>query len=484
MIFSVLRATSPWQRVVAVLFQAAVVAATMVGCSNAGPTAASGPSGDGGPPIGVNDAGQPDGAGQCASQTQDGGYETVLSGKTETSDQRQVSLTQTTSYDPPSGTMTTHLKVSLAGAMSLDVVSTKSPGGDGVVMQFGAGFEGAKGASFASADGKTMTGTIDGRQVTPFAVGAPVSTVGFADGQPAPALSLDPVVGAAMKVAFDSAQKSCGDTGLPTPMFFPTNNQACEGCLNSCIRTLAECSVVAAAATLGCLFPPACGAAIAAAAAIQVGCDANSAACVATCSATDCCPKLCGVINPFDPGSGCCDSDEHCASQSDPDSRHGCCPKDQNECGGDCCAKGDSCCGNGCCSAGSVCLQDVCCPAGTPHVCNGQCCAGECGPDGSCCTAPAHVCPGGNCCPPLNPCCNGVCCGAYETCHPTLNICCAHACGPVCCPTGQLCTDAQAGTCGAPPCSDGQLKCYGLYCCAAGEACCDGGCWPEPHCIH
>ena len=77
------------------------------------------------------------------------------------------------------------------------------------------------------------------------------------------------------------------------------------------------------AADIGCFFAPfACLAA-------HGVCWAEYGGCLAVCVAPvigECCPTPCGVPNPFDPGSNCCDHGEHCVSPGDPNSRQGCCP--------------------------------------------------------------------------------------------------------------------------------------------------------------
>jgi hypothetical protein len=171
---------------------------------------------------------------------------------------------------------------------------------------------------------------------------------------------------------------SCGggasSSGTIVAAYFPgPDTQArCSNCLGDCASALADCSAAASAPLLGCLFPPACAAAIAAAAYAQEGCNATSLACQAYCEAFVCCPKPCGIPNPFNPGEGCCDAGEHCVDQNDPNSRNGCCPSDRSVCGNSCCAPGEFCCGNSCCPPGQPCTDGACgvyppiIPPGTP----------------------------------------------------------------------------------------------------------------------
>jgi hypothetical protein len=201
---------------------------------------------------------------------------------------------------------------------------------------------------------------------------------------------------------------------VPAYMPGPATQARCNDCLSGCAEQLAWCSAGAAALVAGCFFPPACAGAILAAAAAQAGCDANSVGCIARCSATRCCPKRCGAPNPLEPGSGCCDSNEQCVSQSDPNGRHGCCPAGQSVCGGSCCAPGERCCGDTCCPPGWFCINNVCTqypsfgeytPAPPTHIppvaANGACppghtrCRNQCCPPGMTCCA--YGCEWGSC---------------------------------------------------------------------------------------
>lgn len=160
---------------------------------------------------------------------------------------------------------------------------------------------------------------------------------------------------------------------------------SCNKCLGECDDYKSGCDIVADAILAGCLFPPACPAAVAASNDAHALCSATALACKGACDAFTCCPKLCGIPNPFDPGSGCCDHGEHCVDKSDLNARDGCCPADRHVCGGNCCDPLEYCCG------------DFCCPEGNP-CCGGTCCP----PDNHCC--------GDTCCPTDIPCCGGTCC--------------------------------------------------------------------------
>jgi hypothetical protein len=172
----------------------------------------------------------------------------------------------------------------------------------------------------------------------------------------------------------------------------PETRHACYNCNAHaarndfiCVGTAVAVGAAACAASGWWTFGISCAAAGAAAAVAIGACHLKLAGEMAWCLADDCCPKLCGVLDPFDPGSGCCDSDETCVSQNDPNSRQGCCPSNQVVCAGKCCAVGEFCCGSSCCPLPSQCCGDVCCPP------------------------PNHCC-GGSCCPPGIPCCGDRCC--------------------------------------------------------------------------
>jgi hypothetical protein len=163
--------------------------------------------------------------------------------------------------------------------------------------------------------------------------------------------------------------------GLIVPAYFPgsATEADCQTCVGDCTDAYNTATAIAAAGTVaGCLTLFGCPAAVAAGAAAQAGADEVLAACLAKCDFPGmpdipiwpkggrCCPKLCGFWNPLDPGSGCCDRDEHCVDMNDPNSRNGCCPSDQNVCGGSCCAKGNFCCGDSCCPIGQPCTEGSC----------------------------------------------------------------------------------------------------------------------------
>jgi hypothetical protein len=224
-----------------------------------------------------------------------------------------------------------------------------------------------------------------------------------------------------------SRYRSCGSefSGLPSAQSVvsayypgPGTTHDCQSCINTCLKVFGLCSAGAAAVVgVGCLAIVTCPAAVAAATTIQEGCTVALAGCYGICNIPyvgECCPKPCGFPNPFDPGSGCCDADETCVDQNDPNSRQGCCPVGQY-CGGNCCAAGESCCG------------DLCCPQ------------------------PNHCC-GGSCCEPNIPCCGDTCCSflpppGTPPPPPPANNCIfgGEPCMGKCCPIGTVCCGGSPG---------------------------------------
>lgn len=135
----------------------------------------------------------------------------------------------------------------------------------------------------------------------------------------------------------------------------PETQVKCNRCSEIALRNFAGCLVIGGISCIasGPFYPICAGAALAA-------CDLGLLSQQAVCAYDDCCPKICGTPNPFDPGAGCCDANEQCVDRYDPNSRQGCCPSDQSVCGGKCCAIGERCCGDTCCPPNSSCYEGVC----------------------------------------------------------------------------------------------------------------------------
>jgi hypothetical protein len=291
-------------------------------------------------------------------------------------------------------------------------------------------------------------------------------------------------------------------SGPIAPAYYPgpEAQAACYDCGVSCNKDLGICVGFASAGLLGCFWPPACAAAAAAAGIAIAVCNETYLTCMGLCAVDDCCPKLCGDVNPFDPGWGCCDEDENCAD--------GCCPKDNKICGGKCCSPGDKCCGDGCCPADFTCQQGVCCQPGEFNcagaccqkgftceeglccppgnsVCKGKCCHGVCDQSGNCCESPDNYLCGGECCFGAFTCCNNKCLTPDLACVNDKPCPQVQACGNLCCPPGKYCQDPSSGTCGV--CSEGKkaVVCGNntnaprTACCPPNVNCCNGKCCPS-----
>jgi hypothetical protein len=143
----------------------------------------------------------------------------------------------------------------------------------------------------------------------------------------------------------------------------PETQAACNQCMENGVQNFAWCLAIGATGCgLGSIacgpFYPACFAVCMGG--VLGGCDLHLLREEAICALDDCCPKVCGPINPLDPGSGCCDRGENCVSRNDPNARQGCCPVDQAVCAGKCCPRGYTCCGETCCPPNYFCRDGFC----------------------------------------------------------------------------------------------------------------------------
>lgn len=122
----------------------------------------------------------------------------------------------------------------------------------------------------------------------------------------------------------------------------PTTQAICNGCLQVCSDNWRSCENAAIALFWWDPFVLLT--------ALRAKCDSTEERCRNGC-ADVCCPQLCGPGEPSTSGAGCCDADESCVDQNDPNSRNGCCPSNQTVCGSKCCPAGFSCIG-GLCTTG------------------------------------------------------------------------------------------------------------------------------------
>lgn len=118
----------------------------------------------------------------------------------------------------------------------------------------------------------------------------------------------------------------------------PTTRDNCNFCRRICWDNWSTCDSTVVAAFLW--WSPGLMTAL------RFQCDSTEERCLNNC-ADVCCPQLCGPGDPST-GAGCCDEDESCVDQNDPNSRNGCCPSNQTVCDGVCCPAGFSCIGHVC----------------------------------------------------------------------------------------------------------------------------------------
>lgn len=400
-----------------------------------------------------------------------------------------VTLQQETSFDRVNKTAASRIVITRGKNVvaKLDV-HVANDGAQKATASYGLGVRGVSNAELTVQDGKTVQGTMDGRPLVPFpAADAPRSTsaVRFADGRPPPQITVDPEVTRAIPTLLKKAQvaaHSCSRPPRPLLQNRGAGNEhppgshdgsLCDQCESKCGDSYETCWID----NIADFFCPPC-------AVVAVGsCLVFYGGCVGNCylPGNGCCPVLCGtpVVD------NCCGDGETCMEE-----HHQCCPKGRVVCGNECCDLGigncapdGSCgcptdsvkCGNVCCKVGSTCCEGQCCPSNVPCI------------NGMCCEAPMQVC-GGGCCAPLTKCCNGVCCGDNnDICTSGPNsVCCSRgqACGSRCCPPGQVCNDANAGTCRASDCPPGQVhtQCATEHgaptsvCCPPNALCCAGQC--------
>jgi len=396
--------------------------------------------------------------------------EATISVETTASDGRVLSLVHTTSATTSPNGVETHLDVTLGGRPALSIVSSAaSDGARRVTVEYGEGFEGVKRATYESADGKTFTGTVDGRAFAPGPIGSGAPAPAFADGRPAPTLSVDPVVRAALGEALDAVKRKASShdaspaTGsAPTPIPFAQpmfgvpgrfddtqGTASCHGCIDAVYAGQVLCDIGAVAACWG-SFGFGCGEAVAA-------CVEEVTVGLTACHEPGalCCPVACGPTDFAGTVESCCYGGDTCLNPNTPGL---CCAPGTQACGGKVCCTPDAPCqaeAGFCCPVQQTCgtgKDALCCDQGTACI-GGQCCPAD------------HVANDGTCC--ISPTLNGVCCDQFgeEACN---GSCCTGTCcgGDVCCPTGQACTTA-GGCCGA-----GQAAC-GALCCAAGQVCLD-----------
>lgn len=369
---------------------------------------------------------------------------------------RQFTIDMRSAYDRTAGSQL-DLSVRRGAALAMDfTLRTTAKGELEVHMLLGEGFHGPKELAFASADRKTLTGTIDGRPIAPFDLAASPETMKLADGGPLPEGDVDEDVEQALPKLLEAVKAQCS-AAAPSPEktsalslvsepahpSHPDSSAGCILCVLAAQGVLAACLVGAVLSAAACgPFYPLCFAVLAlgCAAALFATLCSGCSFFVGLCSAGgSCCPVFCG------PDKQCCGNGESCAG-----TEWLCCSPGLRACGtSNCCAPTDGCLANGtCCPIGNTICKGVCCPTGVTQCLpsTGECCLG------SAC--------GNACCNPSQTCTNS----ATSTCCDT-----EHACGAVCCDKSQSCTDPNRGVCTS--CSN---------CSGPNRECCYGQCCTEP----
>jgi hypothetical protein len=468
----------------------------------------------------------------------------------------------------PTGPRTSSLVLSRGRTVLLQSHGSISAAGFTLTIEFGAAVRGIRTIELASADGRTVTGTVDGRALAPFALGSAPGALAFADGGASPRVRIKPVVRQALRKLSTLDLAACAAAGSPALVSPRPLLSDCELCLDACFIAYWSCNTAALIALGACeavtvgAGTPLCVPTYLLAAA---GCHKAMFDCSTACTnGTSCCPVPCAgghgvaISDTAFCQQTCSDGAVCCGGASD--ARGQCCDKAADCCGATCLEglfAGDRCvnpstgafcfkefpgdvCGDTsqptsafCCPVGAPVCRDagkhVCCPAGAGEVCSvdGQagccppnaprcikgsaCCAPQdvCGAEGACCPPP-HVCLGQTCCNPPSTVCGAACCDEFSTCvDAERSLCCASltsvvcgsnccdgltercvggqccplnsACGSVCCPPGEFCTNPGNGTCS--PCAPGKVACQveggPSICCEQGQACCAG---PPPVC--
>jgi hypothetical protein len=434
-------------------------------------------------------------------------------------------------------------RVEIDGKLQYLVARRKANKGStitGPVLEITAGPAfGVRGMHLTSADGKTLNGKINGRQIAPWDVSGKIAAPQFADGKPAPKAKVMPGLEQTLQTAFKKAGqdiKLCvGSQPGIQPFGHPKNgpiaaigadagySKGCQTCLNDCYSGFNDCewktTTACAASAAACLFAyPAC---LAACEGIGLNtCGNNQNSCEDKCAYSfACCPIACDNHPPSNGPGLCCSAGLKCVDATDgwccPPGYKGacasgycsCCPPFQPVCGSQCCEVGQGCteeticcpitklgtppvsCGGNCCGAGQTCVQGptqakACCPINQVYDGGKQCCDGPV-KNGKCCVGTWC---GEKCCP--------YGCDANGKCKPNPlcltgqwvnGKCCPQnkLCRDGCCEGDSYCVDQSGGTCATPPCSSGQSLClsmdkydrYTAMCCkGSNSTCCNGQC--------
>ena len=334
------------------------------------------------------------GGGTCANVTCTGGGGSNNSAITSSAvvDGLAVSRSDTMTVQAD-GSHVTDVEIAINGALAIHQTFS-GPDASGTLSEsidYGTGIHGIIHAEFFT-DGSTITGTVDGRALLPFAVGSASdsSALVFADGGALPTLSVDPGVTDAVSAISRAvaAPTACGSTAQPR-QFFPEglpggaafgpahtgSFPACNDCLGICEGAYVGCDTAAVGGCIGLAVATApiswltgtiCGAAA------LYSCDRLDQSCKGSCRdpGKDCCPIRCT--------QGCCGTGDTCVNNGLPAL---CCDAGLQVCAG---PKATNCVD----TSKAVCLPSgLACPNGTNICGTGAdkiCCLGTC--NGALCT--------------------------------------------------------------------------------------------------
>lgn len=329
-------------------------------------------------------------------------------------------------------------------ALVLEITQTFGSGiSTRIQTRYGSAFQGFA-ESDLTTDGVTVSGTIDGRAIVPFAVNAAPDTVEFQDGQPAPEATIRNGLVPQLTKLFAQGEKAataCGRSRAARSGDVAAEDAfspKCLLCKGGCSSTVASCLQGASGLCTAALGVPFLGLALYAAccAAKFPICTKVGLECLDGCrESRTCCPVECGN----QPDWTCCEEGQICLVAGDIGTFR-CCRAGLTPCHGqNCCPSPQRCMPNGaCCIHPDFPCGQNCCGPFTDNCCNGVCCFGEC-LNGQCCARPSQRC-GNSCC--ANACCNNVCCAAGEACHPTTG-----QCAVLCPPNQDFCPTGGNGTC-------------------------------------
>jgi hypothetical protein len=374
-----------------------------------------------------------------------------------------------------------HLEVRSAGALGeprtssftvttgrrtlLRAQATGSPDGFTLNVDLGNGVRGARHIELASADGRTVTGTVDGRALAPFTVEGNTAP-DFVDGGTVPKLKMKPLLRGVLrklaKLAVCAGQESpatpASSPGTPTPQALISSFlSSCDLCNMGCGLAFMVCGGSA-------LLSAAAGVGIPTLALNIANCEDALFKCTSACvRGKACCPVPCAGGHGIALGNNVCEAtcSEGAVCCGGPDNPNGQC------CGGG----GSTCCGYWCIDAGDRCLNPntgaFCYGAFPGDVCSDT---SQAGPafccDSSkpvCRDATQHVCCASNagelcdidggigCCPPDRPYCSrgnaAGCCAEPVCCDPP-----SSKCGSACCnPFTEVCGDPNQSLCVESP---------------------------------